>query len=87
MYNSISKLPSNVQDQIAGVTLYGYTANVPNKGEIPNYPPAKTKVFCSDSLGADGVCTASEVDVTAAHLDYSSQFAAGVSFLRGTLSA
>ncbi|KAE9369810.1 carbohydrate esterase family 5 protein [Stipitochalara longipes BDJ] len=86
LYNSIEKLSAAVQNQITGVTLYGYTANVPNKGEIPNFPAAKTKVFCSDSLGADGVCTASEIDVNAAHLDYSSDYAAGVTFLQGTLT-
>ncbi|KAI9689144.1 MAG: hypothetical protein M1822_000882 [Bathelium mastoideum] len=85
LYNSIEKLSSTVQNQIVGVTLYGYTANSPNNGEIPKFPAAKTKVFCSDSLGADGVCTASEIDVNAAHLDYSSDYAAGVSFLRSTL--
>lgn len=85
MYNSIEVLSTSVQNQIVGVALYGYTANVPNKGEIPNFPAAKTIVFCSDSLGADGVCTALEIDVTAAHLDYSSDYAAGVTFLQGKL--
>jgi len=86
LYNSIEKLSAAVQKQITGVTLYGYTANVPNKGVIPNFPAAKTKVFCSDSLGADGVCTALEIDVNAAHLDYSSDYAAGITFLQGTLT-
>lgn len=86
MFNSIEKLPASVQNKITGVTLYGYTANVPNNGQIPNFPANKTKVFCSDSLGADGVCTASEISVNAAHLDYSSQFGAGVTFLQGSLS-
>lgn len=86
MYNSIEALPASVQNKITGVTLYGYTANVPNNGQIPNFPANKTKVFCSDSLGADGVCTASEISVNAAHLDYSSQFDAGVTFLQGTLT-
>lgn len=75
-----------MQNKITGVTLYGYTANVPNKGQIPNFPAAKTKVFCSDALGADGVCGATEIAVNAAHLDYSSQFDAGVTFLQGTLT-
>ncbi|KAF2235278.1 carbohydrate esterase family 5 protein [Viridothelium virens] len=85
LYNSIEKLSSTVQNQIVGVTLFGYTANSPNGGRIPNFPAAKTKVFCSDSLGPDGVCTAAEIDVNAAHLDYSSDYAAGVSFLRSAI--
>ncbi|KAF2153627.1 carbohydrate esterase family 5 protein [Myriangium duriaei CBS 260.36] len=87
LYNSIEALPANVKSKILGVTLFGYTANVPNKGQIPNYPASQTKVFCSDSLGADGVCTASEITVNAAHLDYSSQYANGVAFLKGVIPA
>lgn len=86
MYNSISKLPTSLQNKIKGVVLFGYTANVTNNGEIPNFPAAKTKVFCSDSLGNDGVCTAKEISVNAAHLDYASRFPEGVSFLQGMIN-
>ncbi|KXX83040.1 Cutinase [Madurella mycetomatis] len=53
MSNSISELPSNIQDQIKGVVLFGYTKNLQNARRIPNFPTAKTEIYCNTS---DAVC-------------------------------
>ncbi|KAL2258428.1 hypothetical protein VTK26DRAFT_8267 [Humicola hyalothermophila] len=53
MSNSISELPSAIQNQIKGVVLFGYTKNLQNGGRIPNFPQDKTEVYCNVS---DAVC-------------------------------
>lgn len=53
MSNSISELPSNIQNQIKGVVLFGYTKNLQNARRIPNFPTSKTEIYCNIS---DAVC-------------------------------
>jgi cutinase len=66
MSNSVSELPSEQKDQLKGVVLFGYTKNAQNKGQIPNFPADKLKVFCNEG---DQVCTGSLV-VAAPHFAY-----------------
>ncbi|KAF7550315.1 hypothetical protein G7Z17_g5810 [Cylindrodendrum hubeiense] len=63
---SITDVDSTIRDKIAGTVLFGYTKNLQNDGEIPEYPADKTKVFCN--VG-DLVCTGSLI-VAAPHLAY-----------------
>uniref|UniRef100_A0A8H7N3T6 cutinase n=1 Tax=Bionectria ochroleuca TaxID=29856 RepID=A0A8H7N3T6_BIOOC len=53
IWNAISELDEVVRKNIVGVTLFGYTKNLENKAQIPNYPPERTVVFCEY---ADAVC-------------------------------
>lgn len=85
MFNSVGKLPAEIQAKVLGVVLYGYTGNSPNNGQIPGYPAAQTKVICDNTLGADGVCGTSQISINAAHLSYSSRYAEGVDFLKGVI--
>ncbi|KAK3303663.1 carbohydrate esterase family 5 protein [Chaetomium strumarium] len=69
MAGTVSKLSSTIQNQVKGVVLFGYTQNLQNKGQIPNYPADKTKVFCN--VG-DTVCTGTLI-IMPAHLLYTSE--------------
>jgi cutinase len=42
-----------VQAQVKGAVLFGYTQNLQDGGQIPNFPASKTKVYCDP---ADAVC-------------------------------
>lgn len=53
MSNAISSLKASVKDLIKGVVLFGYTKNLQNLGRIPDFPAAKTEVFCRST---DLVC-------------------------------
>lgn len=53
MSNAISGLSGGVKDLIKGVVLFGYTKNLQNLGRIPDFPAAKTEVFCRST---DLVC-------------------------------
>jgi cutinase len=66
MSNSLGQLPAEVQDQVKGIVLFGYTKNAQNRGKIPNFPDEKLKVFCNTG---DRVCTGSLV-ITSAHFAY-----------------
>jgi cutinase len=64
-------------EQTKGVVLYGYTHNKQNGGQIPNFPPEKTKIFCEPG---DLVCNGTLV-LTISHFLYLNDVGAAKDFL------
>lgn len=71
MASAIPGLSTALQNQIKGVVLFGYTKNQQNGGRIPNFPTAKTSIYCA---AGDLVCTGTLL-ITPAHLSYSDEAA------------
>tara|TARA_R110002003_G_scaffold191_9_gene14780 strand:+ start:1733 stop:2359 length:627 start_codon:yes stop_codon:yes gene_type:complete len=76
-HRAIEDLPANVQDQIAGVVLYGDTQKQQDNDQIPNFPAAKTKIICQPG---DAVCLGT-LTILPAHLTYGARADEGVEFL------
>jgi cutinase len=76
-HRAIEDLPANVQDQIAGVVLYGDTQKKQDNEQIPNFPREKVQIICQ--LG-DAVCNG-VLTVLPAHLTYGVRADEGVEFL------
>ncbi|KAF7174786.1 hypothetical protein CNMCM7691_003472 [Aspergillus felis] len=66
MHGAIPNLPSDVQDMIKGVVLFGDTRNTQDGGRIPDFPTDRTKLYCAP---ADLVCDGTLL-VTPTHLSY-----------------
>ncbi|KAF1811272.1 putative cutinase 3 [Eremomyces bilateralis CBS 781.70] len=77
MHNTISGLPPNIQEKIAGVVLFGDTRNEQDNGQIPNFPREKVKIFCNTG---DLVCSGS-LTITMSHFMYSGDVPDAVRFL------
>ena len=76
-HRAIESLDPAVQDQIAGVILYGDTQNTQDNAQIPNFPQAKTMIICAPG---DQVCKGS-LTILPAHLSYGSRADDGAAFL------
>lgn len=83
MHRTISRLPSEIKDQIAAVVTYGDTQNALDLGAIPNFPRNKVKVFCNID---DGVCGGALL-VNAGHLSYLGSIQPGAQFLAQGIQA
>lgn len=76
-HRAIEELDKTVQDQIAGVVLYGDTQKLQDKDQIPNFPKDKVKIICQPG---DAVCMGTLL-VLPAHLTYGLRANEGVQFL------
>lgn len=75
--NAIQKLTPEVKAKVKAVVLFGFTRNLQDRGRIPGYPPAQTKVYCA--LG-DLVCDRT-LFITPAQLTYGLNAADAAGFL------
>ncbi|KAL4900867.1 cutinase 3 [Aspergillus multicolor] len=80
--NAIQKLDESTRDRVKGVVLFGFTRNLQDKGQIPNYPKDQTKVFCA--VG-DMVCSGTLI-ITAAHMTYGMNAGEAAKFLASQVS-
>ena len=76
-HRAIESLDPAVQSQIAGVILYGDTQNLQDKGQIPGFDKAKTKIICAPG---DAVCVGT-LTILPAHLSYGLNANDGAQFL------
>ncbi|KAH7392485.1 cutinase precursor [Pyrenochaeta sp. MPI-SDFR-AT-0127] len=76
-HRAIEELDAGVQDQIAGVVLYGDTQKQQDNDQIPNFPTDKVRIICQ---AGDAVCRGRLV-VLPAHLTYGQRADEGVEFL------
>lgn len=76
-HRAIEALPANVQDQIAGVILYGDTQKRQDNDQIPNFPKEKVQIICQPG---DVVCNG-VLTVLPPHLTYGIRADEGVDFL------
>lgn len=59
----------DVQGQVKGAVLFGYTKNFQNRARIPDYPTENTEIYCA---AGDLVCTGT-LTITPAHFSYSDE--------------
>ena len=54
--NAISEIDDAIKNKIVGAALFGYTKNLQNRAQIPNYPKDRTAIYCGIT---DAVCSGS----------------------------
>lgn len=81
-HRAIEELDPAVQNQIAGVILYGDTQKQQDNAQIPNFPQEKTMIICQPG---DLVCTGS-LTILPAHLTYGQRADEGVNFLNNQIA-
>lgn len=63
---ALEDVEANVQDQVVGAVLFGYTKNRQNDESIPGYPLERTEIFCNRG---DRVCEGTLI-IAAPHFAY-----------------
>ncbi|KAK6854945.1 cutinase [Apiospora arundinis] len=81
MTNAIQALDATTKSQVKGVVMYGFTRNAQDRGQVPGFSQAQTKVFCATG---DLVCL-NTLTITPAHLTYGVNAPAASRFLAGTV--
>ncbi|KAF2873283.1 cutinase precursor [Massariosphaeria phaeospora] len=76
-HRAIEALDATVQDQIAGVILYGDTQKLQDNNQIPNFPADKVMIICQPG---DLVCLGT-LTVLPVHLTYGVRADEGAAFL------
>ncbi|KAF4550801.1 Cutinase-like protein 9 [Elsinoe fawcettii] len=76
-HQAIETLSAAVRNRIVAAVTFGDTQNLQDRGRIPNYPPANTRIFCA---AGDPVCAGTLI-INAAHLSYGIDAGPAVSFL------
>lgn len=82
MHGSISALAEDVKSRIVAAIMFGDSRNAQDKGQIPNFPKSKTKIFCK--LG-DLVCLGTDL-LSVQHFLYTGDVGAAVGFFKGLLN-
>ncbi|ETN39023.1 uncharacterized protein HMPREF1541_07065 [Cyphellophora europaea CBS 101466] len=82
-HRAIENLPDNVKNAIDGVVTFGDTKNLQDRGQIPNFPREKVRIFCNRG---DLVCSGT-LTITAAHLTYGNDAEEAAAFLAGRVNA
>ena len=77
MHGAIPGLSDEIKEKIRGVTLFGDTRREQDGGQIPDFPPDRTKIFCATG---DLVCEG-QLIVGPAHFTYTGDVPEAVSFL------
>ncbi|KAL4914420.1 cutinase-domain-containing protein [Aspergillus aurantiobrunneus] len=79
---AVQDVDDALRAKIKGVVLFGFTRNLQDRGQIPEYPEDQTKVICA--VG-DLVCSGTLI-ITPAHLTYGVNAGEAADFLAGTVS-
>lgn len=77
VHRAVENLPDNVKNAIDGVVTFGDTQNLQDRGQIPNFPREKVRIFCN---AGDLVCVGT-LTITPAHLTYGSDAGEAAAFL------
>src|ERR1700744_131962 len=85
MHNAVSTLPANVKAKLVAGVMFGDTRNKQDRGQIPNFPKDKVRIYCASS---DGVCGGA-LNVTAGHFSYVRDGTGpkAIAFLKGKIDA
>jgi cutinase len=82
-HRAIEELDSRVQDQIAGVLLYGDPQKQQDRNQIPNFPKDKLKIICQPG---DALCLGIPI-ILPPHSTYHARADDGVEFLTAQIEA
>lgn len=83
VHRAVKNLSQTVKNKIAGVVTFGDTQNLQDRGQIPNFPRDRVKIFLQHWRS----CLLGNTHILAPHLDYVRRVPEAVSFLTGKIRA